>query len=186
MIPIWNNSGVLPPIRPGMQIHSSERSPYHVSIHDVIETFAFSEKRTIIIKGLLDYREALYMSGITQGFQWIDGSFTENVESLENRPPNDIDVVTFFCLPKGVEQQEFFEQNSSLFTPELTKQKYYIDGYLCLLGEPFESRHVRQISYWYSFWSHRKNGIWKGFLKIDLSQNDDVLAAKVLNFKGSI
>ncbi len=64
MIPSWNNSGVLPPIRPGMAGHSTERSPYQVNIVDVIENFSFSKKRKAILKGLLNFRTALYDAGI--------------------------------------------------------------------------------------------------------------------------
>ncbi|WP_426763559.1 DUF6932 family protein [Hafnia paralvei] len=33
--------------------------------------------------------------GLAEGFQWVDGSFTENVELIERRTPNDVDVVIF-------------------------------------------------------------------------------------------
>ncbi|WP_414651656.1 DUF6932 family protein [Hafnia paralvei] len=33
--------------------------------------------------------------GLAEGFQWVDGSFTENIELIERRTPNDVDVVTF-------------------------------------------------------------------------------------------
>lgn len=72
--------------------HSIERSPYQVRMIDVAETFSFSEKRRVILKGLLSYRKALYDAGILLGFQWINGSFMENIEMLEQRAPNDMDV----------------------------------------------------------------------------------------------
>jgi len=59
MIPKWNHVGALPPIWPGMQGHSIERSPYHVAVN-------FSEKRRIILKGLLNYRKALSLFSIDQ------------------------------------------------------------------------------------------------------------------------
>ena len=47
---------------------------------------------------------------------------------------------------------------------------------------------VRQSTYWYSLWSHRRNGQWKGFLQIDLSPADDLIAeanlGKMLNKGG--
>jgi hypothetical protein len=184
MIPKWNSSGILPPIRLGVQGHSTERSPYHVSINEVVNSFAFSEKRRGILKGFLNYREALYQVGITQGFQWIDGSFIEDVERLENRAPNDLDIVTFFHLPHGMNQQELLQKYDYLFMPDQIKQMYQIDGYICLLGEPMESRHVQQISYWYSMWSHRRNHVWKGFLQVGLSKNEDELASKTLDLRG--
>ena len=44
--------------------------------------------------GFLDFRALLHSLGINTGFQWLDGSFMENVELLEQRAPKDIDVVT--------------------------------------------------------------------------------------------
>ena len=43
--------------------------------------------------------------------------------------------------------------------PEEIKKIYQIDGYIFPLGEPMERRHIRLISYWYSVWSHRRNGL---------------------------
>ena len=115
MIPAWNNIGALPPIAPGAPGHSSERSPYAVNIHQIVGTFGFTERRRTILRGVLGYRESMYRAGITRGFQWIDGSFIEDVETLENRDPNDLDVVTFFHLPQGMDQREFFHKHGDLF-----------------------------------------------------------------------
>lgn len=184
MIPKRNSTGVLPPISPGAAGHSSERSPYQVTMSEFVDEFAFSEKRRAILNGLLNYREALYRLGITNGFQWINGSFIEDIEKLENRPPNDVDLVTFFHLPHGTDQQEILEKHSDLFMPNQLKEKYLVDGYTCLLGEPMENRHVKQVSYWYSMWSHRRNGLWKGFLEVVFSEREDELARKILDSRG--
>jgi len=145
MIPAWNSIGVLPPVSPDASGHSSERSPYVVSIREVINFFGFTKKRRSILRGVLNYRKALYQARITKGFQWIDGSFTENVETLQNRDPSDLDVVTFFHLPQGINQREFFQKHSHLFKRDQLKEKYQVDNYTCLLGEPMESRHVQQV-----------------------------------------
>lgn len=184
MIPSWNNQGVLPPIWPGMQGQSNERSPYRVGINDLVDTYGFSEKRRIILKGLLEYRQALFKIGIMQGFQWIDGSFVEDVESIENRAPNDLDVVTFFHLPYGIDQRKLMDDHSLLFLPDETKKVYHVDAYSCLLGEPIGKSQVRKISYWYSMLSHKRNGLWKGFLQIDLSSNEDEMAYETLYLRG--
>lgn len=184
MIPAWNSLGILPPIAPGAPGHSGERSPYTVSMHQVIDTFSFTERRKAILRGLLRYREALYQTGISRGFQWIDGSFIEDVETLERRDPNDLDVVTFFHLPQGMDQRELLQKHGDLFKLEQLKKKYQVDGYTCLLGEPMESRHVQQVSYWYSMWSHRRDRSWKGFLQVGLSKSEDELASKTLDLIG--
>lgn len=180
MIPDWNN-GILPPIRPRMPENSLERSPYPVSMCDLVEKFAFTERRKALLKNLLSYREALCKAGIEKGFQWIDGSFTEHVEQLEMREPNDIDVVTFFRLPDGLEQQEMCRRHGSLFELDIIKSKYEIDAYYFLLGEKIDKSHVRQITYWYSMWSHRRDGLWKGFLRVEISSEEDRLATQMLN-----
>lgn len=180
MIPSWNNSGLLPPIRQNKPGHDSDRSPYLVELHQVVERFAVTMDRIAILKGLFNYRKDLHELGIEQGFQWLDGSFMEQVESLESRPPNDIDVVTFFRLPGGMDQKTLAAQHGDLFDPEQTKAKYKVDAYPCILGEPTAGHHVKQIAYWYSMWSHRRNGIWKGFLQVELSPQEDPPAYKAL------
>ncbi len=186
MILRWNSLGLLPPIRPNVPGNNPDRSPYHVTMSDLLEKFAFSEERRRILRGLLNYRETLYKAGISQGFQWINGSFTENIEMLENRAPNDVDIVTFFYLPSGISEREFLERFSELFEPKKIKVKYQVDGYMHQLGQPLESRHARQIVYWYSMWSHKRDGTWKGFLQIDLSRDEDALASNVLGLRGDL
>jgi hypothetical protein len=61
---------------------------------DVVLRFGNSPERIAILDGLLSYRLALTTAGMVDGFQWLDGSFTEDVETLQRRSPNDIDVVT--------------------------------------------------------------------------------------------
>jgi len=182
MIPAWNISGVLPPIRPGEPGHGADRSPYVAPLHRVVERFAVSSERIPILQGFLDYRHALHGIGIVNGFQWLDGSFMEQTEILESRSPNDVDVVTFFHLPTGMDQQSLAQDHGDLFRPALTKAQFHVDGYPCLLGEPTEYRHERQIAYWYSMWSHRRNGVWKGFVQVDLSPREDQAAGRALDF----
>src|SRR5690606_22603416 len=108
-------------------------------------TFSFSKTRQTILKGLLDYRKALYEAKIVNGFQWVDGSFMEDVETLENRAPNDLDVVTFFCLPNDESQESLYKQCAYLFDNDAVKDEFCIDGYVFPLGEKMANRHVRQI-----------------------------------------
>ncbi len=180
MIPKWDISGVLPPILPGEPGHSSNRSPYKVELSEVVEKFSTSPERRKIIQGLLEYRHELYLIGITSGFQWLDGSFLENIEVQESRPPNDIDVVSFFHLPDGFNQQLLKSKHGELFTPEQTKLRFHVDAYPYILGQDTSAYHVRMISYWYSMWSHRRDGVWKGFIQVDLSESKDVEAEKLI------
>ena len=173
MIPDWNISAVLPPVRPGLPGHSPDRSPYLVPISKVIERFATTRDRIKILRGFLEYRVALHQRGISSGFQWIDGSFTEHKEVLGHGAPNDVDVVTFFTLPEGVDELSFSVRIADLFDNENTKRRYYVDAYPHLLGRPMGSFDVKMVSYWYSMWSHRRNGLWKGFVQVDISPDED-------------
>lgn len=98
-LPEWNSQGFLPAIMPGEAGHSLNRSPYTISCVELVERYGSSIKRLEILKGFLNYRKKLHDLGLVQGVQWLDGSFVENIEVLEGRAPNDIDVVTFANMP---------------------------------------------------------------------------------------
>ncbi len=182
MIPAWNNSAVLPPVRPGQPGHSADRSPYLAPLSEVVQRFAISPERITVLRGLIDYRNELRRLGVTNGFQWLDGSFVEHKEALFNAPPEDVDVVTFFTLPAGVsDEAAFVARNLDLFDPSLSKKRFRVDAYAMVIGNLLEVADVQQISYWYSMWSHRRNGIWKGFVQVDISPNGDQVEVELLN-----
>jgi hypothetical protein len=61
--------------------------------------------------------------GLDNGFQWIDGSFVEDVEKSRGRAPGDVDIVTFAHRPASVADfKAFLNQNSMLFDPAQAKQ----------------------------------------------------------------
>ncbi|MFH0902573.1 MAG: hypothetical protein V2A73_18235 [Pseudomonadota bacterium] len=131
-IPEWAPSGALPPVNPGSPA-SLDRSPYEVAITELVLRFNASAERRAILTGLLDFRQALHSIGLVRGFQWLDGSFLENVELTESRPPRDIDVVTFFYLPHGQTQASLVRQNRLLFHPRETRSRYHVDAYFVQL-----------------------------------------------------
>ena len=178
MIPEFNMAGVIPPIRPGASGHSNDRSPYIVSINSVVSRFATSPKRIKILKSFLDFRKDFYDLGVIDGFQWIDGSFCQDVETVEQRDPGDIDVVTFFSLPAGVDLTiELITGINNLIDSEYTKPKYNVDAYGMQLGTVFSAHTVQQLSYWYSMWSHRKSdNMWKGFVQVTFTPVEDLEA----------
>lgn len=117
--------------------------------------------------------------GIVSGFQWVDGSFTEHIELIDNRPPSDIDVVTF-CTLEATQVDEFTsEQWRLLLENAWIKEHYNIDFYAQDLNDKPENL-VSMTAYWYSMWSHRRTMQWKGFLQIDLSPSDDSKAMELL------
>jgi hypothetical protein len=135
-LPNWNAQGVIPPFD-AVNPTSANRSPYRVALTDFVLRFAETKERQSIIGGLLKYRAGLHAAGLVSGFQWVNGSFLEHVEVTESRPPNDVDVVTFFRLPHGMAQAEIQAKNSDLFDHAQVKATYHVDGYLvCLDGKP--------------------------------------------------
>lgn len=181
-IPAWNAQCLIPPVNE-LNPSAAERSPYRVSLVDFVLRFGTSNERITILDGLLRYRAALHDAGLTQGFQWLDGSFLENVEVLELRAPKDIDLVTFYRLPDNKSQRDLLSQFPQLFDAsahQKLKDDYQVDSYLVHLGMTAE-RLISQATYWYSMWSHRRNQSWKGYVQVDLAHAQDADAKEALN-----
>lgn len=170
-IPAWNALGLLPPVDTDSPV-SFHRSPYAVSLKDVTMRFSTSAERRAVLRGFLGYRQALHGLGLQSGFQWLDGSFMEDVEILEKRPPRDMDVVTFVNLPESFAPTG----DLSVFQPAAAKAQFKVDAYLVEMNLLPLEQVVRRSAYWYSLWSHRRNQAWKGFLQIDLAPAEDAEA----------
>ena len=183
-IPDWTSKAVIPmvrPVRPEERAFPENRSPFETTMTHVVERFAFTPHRAGLIHNLINYRNALYDAGITEGFQWINGSFVEHVE---NRPrkgkpprPNDIDIVTFYHLPG-----EQTPETEDLFRPSTTRQRFNIDAYGIPLGVEFTADEVDAVAYWYGMWSVRKDDHEpKGFVQVHLDPQTDPDALRALN-----
>lgn len=186
MIPNFNYSGIIPPFLPGTSPTSSvNTSPYKTSLEDFVARFATTSERKKILEGFLKYRIALKKVGVVSGFQWIDGSFTEDIERTEGRPPNDIDLVTFAHRPTQCQTTENWEAlinaNNHLFNPPDSKSRYLCDAYFV----DFDTKPVsivKRTSYWFGLFSHKRGSyMWKGLLQIDLSDNEDSALAILLD-----
>ncbi|WP_315131556.1 DUF6932 family protein [Achromobacter marplatensis] len=180
MIPAWNLQGVIPPIRPGAAGHDPDRSPYKSPLHVLVDVMGTSHARLQIIDGFLSFRSEIHKLGINAGFQWLNGSFSENVESTEGRDPRDVDVVTFLELPEGEDEASLVAKNPQLFDHDYVKEAYRVDSYWEVLGVPMEAQSIQRISYWHSMWSHRRDGMWKGFVQVDLESTQDPVAVQAL------
>lgn len=181
-VPNWNAVGVIPPMDMSNPV-GAYRSPYKTDIVKLVERYATSPQRIAILKGFINFRSELHKTGLTDGFQWVDGSFNENVEITENRAPNDIDVVTFFTLPTNETQQRVVSRNPDLFLPQQAKWRknnFKVDSYLQSLQVP-NDKLVERTVYWYSMWSHRRDLTWKGFLQITLDPILDKEAKALLD-----
>ena len=179
-LPEWNSSGFIPPIHPSVNGFDLNRSPYSVRISDFVEEYATSNIRIDILNGLLDYRKALRDANIAQGFQWIDGSFSENIELIEGRSPRDIDVLTYIRLSEGDTDDKLFSRAPIIFDKKQVKKLWKVDGYLHPLGDEVDYNSIKMISYWYSMWSHRRNNDWKGFVQISLDYSYDEEARNII------
>jgi len=98
-IPPLGASGVLPPYVGSSPTIPTAMSPYATSLVEIVQRFSGSPGRVTLLQGYLNYRRALSAVGLADGFQWLSGSFFEDIENLERRDPHDIDVVTFWKLP---------------------------------------------------------------------------------------
>ena len=177
-IPDWGSNGLLP-ANDVDNPTSRDRSPYNVSLNNFIAHFGNTEPRRQLLRGLLDFRAQLQGAGIVTGFQWVDGSFTEHIEKSKNRLPDDIDIVTFFHLPSGYTANALRQKFPSLFEWHNIKTNYSIDAYFVQLDEVFPEEVIRESSYWHSVWAHTRDGQWKGFLQIDLADNDKLARSQL-------
>lgn len=181
VIPAFNHSHVLPPYE-GERMSSASSSPYLVGASELVQRFATSTERCVILDGLLRYRAELRALGFVQGFQWLDGSFTENIEARESRPPKDVDLVTFSHRPAGMDDaaiKNLLATRPDLFDQERCKHQFHCDTNIVSLSTRPEWL-VTQSRYWYGLYSHRRgDALWKGMLQLPLD-SDDTVARSIL------
>ena len=120
----WTVDGFLPGNDPADSV-SSKRSPYSLSLPEFVHRFGQSVERRSLMNGLLRYRALLQQAGLGAGFQWINGSFVEDVERIRGRPPADIDVVTFIFLPTGVSELDFYGSHGGYFRQGLHQESFF-------------------------------------------------------------
>lgn len=178
-IPTFNHDGILPPFtgENGPAGSQEALSPYAVSVMEVAATLATSFRRIEILKGWLNHRIHLRQIGVSEGFQWIDGSF------VEDKNPNDIDVVNFAYY----DHDRYLELRSShpnILVRAKIRPIYHVDFLECdLNGSP--EAIVNTSSYFLALFSHRRDDmIWKGMLKVPLDcDEEDRQALDFLNQK---
>ncbi|MEO5862708.1 MAG: hypothetical protein ABIQ03_09640 [Burkholderiales bacterium] len=109
---------------------------------------------------------------MTTGFQWIDGSFLEDVEKTENRSPGDIDVVTFYWSDDQDFTTNFIAAFPDIANRAKIKADFFVDHFPIDAGYHPEAT-VEATRYWSGLFSHTRTGIWKGMLRIDLDTPAD-------------
>jgi hypothetical protein len=175
-IPSFDHNLVLPP-HLGNPANLTDLSPYSATSMELVQRFATSFERVQILSGFLNFREQLQQRGLINGFQWLDGSFLEDIEAQENRAPNDLDLVTVYWGYDGNFQDHLFQQFPEFRDPILAKQNYHLDHY------PFDAGYhpdftVEYTRYWVQLFTHNRNKVWKGMIKIDLNTLGEDAAAR--------
>ncbi len=170
MIPSWLPNGVLPPT---LSATGEVRAPYKATPLSLAQRFAESEPRARILDGLFELRRRIRAEGLVEGFQWLNGSFVEHVEAIEQRPPKDVDVVTFVALGGATGPQALFSKAPQLFDSDALRAELSVDHYWVDLNGEARAPFARRVAYWYSMWSHRRDGLWKGFIELDLAATDE-------------
>lgn len=117
------------------------------------------------------------------GFQWVNGSFCEDLTHAK-REPGDIDVVTFYEPPAGTDPDAFEDQlmttHRGLSHPRLTKSQFLTDAYFVRL-EKKRYADVQAVHYWFGLFSHRRvDNVWKGIVQVPLNSKDEAKARAVI------
>lgn len=182
MIPTMNASLVLPPYNGAQSSSRAHMSPYDTDMIELIRRFGRSPNRIAILRGLLSYRSDLRAIGIGDGWQWLNGSFTEDVELARGRSPADIDLVTFAYIPgNSQEKRQLTLDYPDLFDVKKAWLRYRCDGYYVDLTNHAECL-VDDTRYWFGLFSHQRvTLLWKGMLKLPLADRDDHAAWTLLD-----
>jgi hypothetical protein len=135
---------------------------------ELCQRFATSAERILILEGLLKLRGDLVSASVVSGFQWLAGSFTEGIESHAGRPPRDIDVVTCYQGLSMEQQKAIAAAHPHLLDQEKWKRDYLVDHYFVDIAHTPLST-VESIRYWLGLFSHRRDGVWKGILRLELN-----------------
>lgn len=188
-IPPFNKNNLLPPYRIDRyevmdNFHDEYLSPFKCNLLELCERFATTKERVEILKGLYFFRKAMFENNILLGYQWLYGSFTENIEAIEHRSPNDLDVATFYQGAPNTNPEYWKEVFPEFISSKLSKEKYKLDqtAYPILVAPPSHVIHVDIVSDLIQLFTHTREGVWKGILRLELNTpEEDEKAISYLN-----
>lgn len=174
-IPDFIDHGGLPPFVNGHATYPNSRSPFGATMSELVERFCTSAHRAKLLKGLNEYRRHLHSGGFNSGSQWIDGSFVEDIEKMQRRDPNDVDVVTLYhrpiryqAAPETWAPDYVNTLRSQFFDTHSMKPVYFCDTYDIDLDAGAHSL-VRNSTYWFGLFSDmRGSGGKKGIVEVPL------------------
>ena len=174
MIPPFSISGALPPFVGPNPADRAGSSPYVVMMSEIVRRFGVTAERVHLLTGLLNYREELRRLGVTDGEQWINGSFVEDIETTRGRPPADVDVITLAVRPVSdpMAWSQLVQSNRNLFDPQVTKARFNCDAYFVDLSRR-PNLIVADATYFFGLFSHQRvTSLWKGMLAVLLASDD--------------
>lgn len=181
-IPNFDHNHVLPP-HLGNPTDKDHLSPYVCTVLELCDRFSTSNERILILKNYIAFRQQLTKNGVINGFQWLDGSFLENIEISEGRHPNDLDIVTFYNGSSITDISSLNAVFPEFANPSLAKANFKLDHYaMDYCYKPDVTVEVTR--YWLQLFSHNRGGVWKGILRLSLNTPaDDQQALNFLNAK---
>jgi hypothetical protein len=160
-------------------------SPYLATMREVAERFCTTQARADLFAHWVRHRKALSAIALT-GFQWIDGSFCEDVERLRGRPPADIDMMTAIIRPQHLFAPAvwtpFVAANAALLDRDQVKANYHCDVLFIDGTLPAFVVHP-QLTYCFGLFTHQRTTyLWKGLVQVPFPADDDA----ALNFIGTL
>jgi hypothetical protein len=147
-------------------------TPYGATVLEVVERFGTSVDRLSILDGWLGHRRRLKAAGFAEGFQWLDGSFVEDKE------PNDVDVVTFLRRPAdaktAAELGAKVAADPAPFQRAVVKADHRVDAFFVDTDADGETV-VEHTRYWLGLFSHRRDdAMWKGMVQVRLEEDEAI------------
>lgn len=175
---------MLPPYVGATAANPTVVSPYRTTPMGLVDRFAVSPERVALLQGFFAFRESLRSKGIVSGFQWIDGSFVEDIEGTQSRSPGDIDVITLLKRPGSIQTEADWDAfvlslSGTLISPAYTKSQFGCDAYYVDLSISPEDL-IAQANYWFGLFSHQRvTRRWKGLVEVGLDDNDADAASEL-------
>ena len=186
-IPPFDMRGLMPAFL-GSDETTVDRSPYWTTMSELATVLGTTPHRRQLLRNLIGYRALIATDAYQAGFQFIDGSFVENIEATASRSPGDIDVFSILHAPAkyhgphpswGSSGVHFWF--NEIVDRAKNKHRFSLDTYAVLFEELNPIQFIQYVIYWYSLFSHQKVTLaWKGFAALQLDPADDQAALAAL------
>ena len=178
-IPDLTKTGVLPPhhgSQNGGPVRKTDLSPFPATTLELCQKFGDTPERRVILRGYLQFRARLTDLQVVNGFQWVDGHFLEDYEKRSRKAPDHIRVVTF-CYPSAmVSDPHYARLSEPLKKGRDTRATFHVDHSLIPLNWPTQDI-IEATRFQSAILSHSDNGVWKGYVRINLNTLPEDAAA---------